>query len=91
MPTPAPPPRLTRRSAEVHDVRLAVTALEPPAGAEVPGCAVVLEDEAGEPDEPDDGDDAAQPAARTLAASSGTASIVFFTRSPIGLRMATIR
>jgi hypothetical protein len=94
MPAPAPPPRLTLRSADVQagvpDAALLALAeaaedAAPVAAAPVPA-AVALEAADGElgaaVDDVDDVDDAAHPAASTPAARSGTASSAFFTRLP---------
>jgi hypothetical protein len=100
MPAPAPPPRLTLRSADVQaGVPDAVAAelLAPAEAAEdaalvaaapVPAAgleALALEAPVGElAAAVVDVDDAAHPAASTPAASSGTASSAFFTRLPSG-------
>jgi hypothetical protein len=100
MPAPAPPPRLTLRSADVQAGVPDATAPEVLAPAEAPAAAPV--------EAPEDAalvaealalaapvgelagvvtvevDDAAHPAASTPAASSGTASSAFFTRLPSG-------
>jgi hypothetical protein len=91
MPAPAPPPRLTFRSADVQAGVPDAAATELLAPAEVAedaalvAPALVLEAPDGELAETavdDVEDDAAHPAASTPAASSGTASSAFFTRLP---------
>jgi hypothetical protein len=91
MPGPAPPPRLTLRSADVHagvpDAAATVVLAPAEAAEDDEDAALVAEALALEaPDgEPAVGvDDAAHPAASTPAASSGTPSSAFFTRPPIG-------
>jgi hypothetical protein len=91
MPAPAPPPRLTFRSADVQAVApdaAATELLAPAAGEDAALVAEVLALDAlgGELAGTlvDDDDDAAHPAASTPAASSGTASSAFFTRLPSG-------
>jgi hypothetical protein len=90
MPAPAPPPRLTLRSADVHAGVPDATATEVPPAEAAEDAALVAEAVALEaPDEEPAAaavgvDDAEHPAASTPAASSGTASSAFFTRLPSG-------
>jgi hypothetical protein len=86
MPVPAPPPRLTFRSADVHAGVPGADALAPEAaGLEAALDAAelaALDETVAEAAADDEVADAAQPVARTPAASSGMSSNAFFTRSP---------
>ena len=92
MPAPAPPPRLTFRSADVQAGVPDAAATEELAPADAAAdaapvaAALALEapdgELAGTEVDDDVDDEAAHPAASMPAASSGTASSAFFTRLP---------